>query len=41
MRWLNRVICALMRLTLGTNVLGNGCSSDVVLVIARVKHLEM
>ena len=41
MKWLKRVICALMRFTLGTDMLGNGSSSDVVLVTARVKQLEM
>lgn len=41
MKWLNRVMCALMKLTLGTDMLGNGSSSDVVLVTARVKQLEM
>lgn len=30
-----------MKLTLGTDMLGNGSSSDVVLVTARVKQLEM
>lgn len=30
-----------MRLTLGTNILGNGSSSNVGLVTARVNELEM